>query len=207
MNTLSNNLQKNLTFIKHLLPSEDILTYRFQTQDKTPCAIVYADGMVNKQLIGELVAKPLSALNLQERRKESNESTSSTDDKKTQKETDVAPPPSNGKKSQKEGGRDENTLQIIKQSALFPELKEQKKWEDVVKEVLDGNVLLFVDGVKNGRDHRRKAFAHARRDRATHRYCRQRSSRGVYWRRENKHGAHSETLKNARFAFWKRTRR
>ena len=150
MNTLSNNLQKNLTFIKYLLPSEDILTYRFQTQDKTPCAIVYADGMVNKQLIGELVAKPLSALNLQERRKESNESTSSTDDKKTQKETDVAPPPSNGKKSQKEGGRDENTLQIIKQSALFPELKEQKKWEDVVKEVLDGNVLLFVDGMKTG---------------------------------------------------------
>ena len=30
--------------MKKRLPSEDILTYEFETQDKTACAIVYADG-------------------------------------------------------------------------------------------------------------------------------------------------------------------
>ena len=115
MNTLSNDLQKNLAFIKDLLPSEDILSYAFQTLDKTPCSIVYADGMVTKQLIGELVARPLSLLQLKN-----------------------------------EGGMVENTLEIIKQSTLFPELKEKKRFEDVVKEVLDGNVLLFIDGIQTG---------------------------------------------------------
>ena len=62
VNTLASNLQKNLQTLKKLLPSEDILTYEFETEDKVPCALVYADGMVNKELLGELVAKPLSAL-------------------------------------------------------------------------------------------------------------------------------------------------
>ena len=59
-------LQKNLTEIKKRLPSEDILSYAFETVDKTACAIVYADGIVNKQLLGDLIARPLSKLNLQE---------------------------------------------------------------------------------------------------------------------------------------------
>ena len=62
MNTLASNLQKNLQTLKKLLPSEDILTYEFETEDHVSCALVYADGMVNKELLGELVAKPLSAL-------------------------------------------------------------------------------------------------------------------------------------------------
>ncbi len=62
MNTLSSSLQKNLQTLKKLLPSEDILTYEFQTQDNVSCALVYADGMVNKELLGALVAKPLSQL-------------------------------------------------------------------------------------------------------------------------------------------------
>ncbi|MBQ7368117.1 MAG: spore germination protein [Clostridia bacterium] len=64
MNTFFSDLQKNLQTLKKLLPSEDILTYAFQTQDGTECALVYADGMVNKELLGTLIAKPLAALSL-----------------------------------------------------------------------------------------------------------------------------------------------
>ena len=64
MNTLSKTLSKNLTELKKLLPSEDILTYSFISQDDVSCAIIYADGIVNKQLLGDLVARPLSRLSL-----------------------------------------------------------------------------------------------------------------------------------------------
>ena len=105
MNTLSENLEKNLTEIKKALPSEDILSYEFETADKTACAIVYADGIVNKQLLGDLIARPLSKLDLMKN----------------------------------EGGMSATKLEIIKKAALFPELKEKTKAEDVYKEVLDGN--------------------------------------------------------------------
>ena len=62
VNTLSANLQTNQTELKKRLPAEDILCYSFQTENGTPCLIVYADGIVNKELLGELVARPLSAL-------------------------------------------------------------------------------------------------------------------------------------------------
>lgn len=119
MNILSENLRKNLTEIKKALPSEDILTYEFETADKTACAIVYADGIVNKQLLGDLIARPLSKLNLSENSK-------------------------NGV------GMSAMKLDIIKKAALFPELKEMTKTEDVYKEVLDGNTLLLVDGLNVG---------------------------------------------------------
>ena len=92
--------------MKKVLPSEDILSYEFDTEDKTACAIVYADGMVNKQLLGDLIARPLSRLSLKN-----------------------------------EGGRYENTFEIIKKATLFPELS---------KEVLDGNALLMIDGHSTG---------------------------------------------------------
>ena len=123
MNTLSENLQKNLTAIKKLLPSEDILSYEFETQDKLACAIVYADGIVNKQLLGDLIARPLSQLSLH---------------------SDLP------QKTQNDGGRYVLKLEIIKKSVLFPELKEVEKLEDISKEVLDGNALLLVDGVPTG---------------------------------------------------------
>lgn len=119
MNILSENLRKNLTEIKKALPSEDILTYEFETADKSACAIVYADGIVNKQLLGDLIARPLSKLNLSENSK-------------------------NGV------GMSATKLGIIKKAALFPELKEMTKTEDVYKEVLDGNTLLLVDGLNVG---------------------------------------------------------
>ena len=115
VNTLSENLQKNLAAMKKLLPSEDILSYEFETADNVACAIFYTDGIVNKQLLGDLIARPLSQLSLKN-----------------------------------EGGRYENTLEMIKKAALFPELKEMKKLEDLGKEVLDGNALLLIDGLSTG---------------------------------------------------------
>lgn len=58
----SKNLQKNALVMKKILPSDDILIYSFLSGGGVPCAVVYADGMVNKQLIGDLAARPLSRL-------------------------------------------------------------------------------------------------------------------------------------------------
>ncbi len=110
MNTLSKNLQSNVEKIKALLPSEDILTYAFSTEDKESCTLVYADGVVNKQLLGDLVARPLSRLKL------------------------------NAAQKEKEA----------KENALFPEIKEITTFQDAVKEVLDGNTLLLIDGIETG---------------------------------------------------------
>ncbi len=55
-------MSNNLTELKRRLPSEDILTYAFETENKIPCAVVYADGVVNKQLLGDLIARPLSRI-------------------------------------------------------------------------------------------------------------------------------------------------
>lgn len=123
MTTLSNALQENLSELKKRLPSEDILTYSFTTQEQTQCAIVYADGVVNKQLLGDLVARPLSKLTF----------------------------------SQKAGGRVENKqnstqekLSLIQETLLFPELKTAEDFTNAVKEILDGNSLLLVDGLSQG---------------------------------------------------------
>ncbi len=62
---LSENLTKNLRALKQLLPSEDILTYSFETADKLPCTLLYADGVVNKELLGDLVIRPLSRFSRQ----------------------------------------------------------------------------------------------------------------------------------------------
>ena len=69
VNTLTNQLQKNVDELKKRLPSEDILTYSFSMADDTAGAIIYADGIVNKQLLGDLVARPLSRLSMPKRRK------------------------------------------------------------------------------------------------------------------------------------------
>ncbi len=112
MNTFKKSLQQNLTLIKELLPAEDILSFEFQTGDDVPCAVVYADGMVNKELLGTLVIRPLSVLHV------------------------------------KQNERLDDTLVQI--STRFPELKTLEKVEDCIKEVLDGNTLLLVDGIKTG---------------------------------------------------------
>ncbi len=123
VNSLSESIQKNLTEIKKRLPSEDILSYSFETADKTACTIVYADGIVNKEQLGDLIARPLSKLNLQE---------------------------ISSSNSKNEGGRYALKLETVKKSILFPEIKEKTKMEDACKEVLDGNPLVLVDGLPVG---------------------------------------------------------
>ena len=131
---LYKDLQNNLTELKKRLPSEDILTYEFQTQDEVSCAIIYADGIVNKQLLGELVARPLSALTLC---------------KKTQNEGDrVATKSKNAKNSQSPDKTEQE--KIVALSTLFPELKNKPDFDSVTQEILDGNSLLLVDGIGTG---------------------------------------------------------
>lgn len=108
---IQTKLSTTLSAIKKLLPAEDILTYSFQTADGVDCAIVYADGIVNKELLGELVAKPLSLLCLKEQH---------------------------------------DRAAAILETTRFPELKKGEKLDDCVKEVLDGNSVLFIDGVSFG---------------------------------------------------------
>ena len=110
---LQNDWKTNLQTVKKALPAEDVLTYAFCTENGINCALVYADGMVNKQLLGELVARPLSALS-----------------------------------PQKEGDGVAITAfqTLISQTVRFPEIKEIPALKDAVKEVLDGNALLLVDG-------------------------------------------------------------
>lgn len=62
MEKLTKNLQENLQEIKKRLPATDILTYSFSSAIGAKFAIIYADGVVNKEFLGELVAKPLSLL-------------------------------------------------------------------------------------------------------------------------------------------------
>ena len=64
MNKLTSSLQDNQTALKALLPAEDILTFSFASSDDVKCLLLYADGMVDKQLLGELVAKPLQKIAL-----------------------------------------------------------------------------------------------------------------------------------------------
>lgn len=125
MNTLLSNLEKNLAAFKKALPAEDILTYTFQTADNVNCAVIYADGIVNKQLLGDLLARPLSRLSLKsELQKQEN--------------------------SKNGGGRYEFIFEIVQKTTLFPELKKVEKMQDAVKEILDGNSLLLIDGTPLG---------------------------------------------------------
>jgi len=112
--TLKNALNTNLKRIKELLPSEDVLTYVFQTADNVDCALVYADGIVNKELLGALIARPLSALSLHPLKTET------------------------------------ERISAVEKTVRFPELKRKEKIEDAVKEILDGNTLLLVDGLAVG---------------------------------------------------------
>lgn len=99
--------------IKDMLPSEDILVYSFDSADKSMnFAIVYADGVVNKEFLGDLVARPLKRLSL----------------------------PKSGKVN----------LSELKECVLFPELKEETRLDELIKEILDGNSVLLANGLKTG---------------------------------------------------------
>ena len=101
------SLEKNIKSIKDKLSSEDILVFEFNSFKGKRFAVIYADGIIDKQLLGELVIKPL-----------------------------------------KYAGK-EDKLEDIKKLLASPEIKDGEKTEDGIKEVSDGNVVLFVDGEKN----------------------------------------------------------
>ena len=119
--TLQTDLKSNIQTVKQLLPSEDILSYEFTTADGVPCALFYADGMVNKELLGQLVAKPLAALRLNAENEGGRAGTNGTDPE-----------------------------ELVEKTARFPELKKKEDLDEMIKEVLDGNTLLLVDGLAVG---------------------------------------------------------
>ena len=131
MNTLSKDLQKNCAILKKNLPSEDILYYTFETENGVSCVIVYADGVVNKEILGDLVARPLSALTLP---------------KNSQKDDTMSALNTKNTQNTDEG----DFVDLIKKTLLFPELKVITSLQDAQKEILDGNSLLLVDGIEKG---------------------------------------------------------
>ncbi len=101
------DLQKNVDHIKKILPEEDVYVFFFETAGKTRCAVVYTDGIVNKDLLGDQVIRPLSRY------------------------------------------RGEVDSEKIRLSLLSSELKEADGMEDAAKKILDGDVLLLIDGSTN----------------------------------------------------------
>ena len=153
MNTLSQNITKNLTKLKKLLPSEDVFHYVFETADKVTCALVYADGLVNKQLLGDLIARPLSKLNLSAQTEKTPEAEQGVPSKKAKNDGGRALTKTNSASQSEENtppdspdGQEER-LKTIRRAALFPELKEKRNFDETVKEILDGNVALLIDGI------------------------------------------------------------
>lgn len=59
MEKITDDLKKNIEVFHELLPAEDILYYEFTLNDGTNCTVIYADGMADKRMLGEQVARPL----------------------------------------------------------------------------------------------------------------------------------------------------
>ena len=53
------DLRKNIQKLKELLPAEDILTFAFSLPSGRECTAIFTDGVTDKELLGEQVAKPL----------------------------------------------------------------------------------------------------------------------------------------------------
>lgn len=97
-------LEKSIKSVKDILKSEDILVFEFTSESGKKFAAVFADGIVDKNQIGELVVKPLRHAKI--------------DDK----------------------------IEDIKLLLASPELKEGNKKKDAIKEILNGNAVIFIDG-------------------------------------------------------------
>ncbi len=100
-------LEKNIKSVKDILSSQDILVFEFSSEKGKKFAVIYADGIADKALIGELVVKPLRI------------------------------------------AEQNATLQEVKQYLASPEVKDGDKIKDAIKEISDGNAVLFVDGEKD----------------------------------------------------------
>lgn len=60
---LSAAVRDNVCAVKKVLAASDILVHEFSTKDGTPCAIIYADGITDKESLGDLVVRPLAQTN------------------------------------------------------------------------------------------------------------------------------------------------
>ena len=98
------SLEKHIKSVKDKLSSEDILVFEFVALSGKKFAAIYADGIADKQLLGELVVKPLR------------------------------------------DAKEEDKAENIKKLLASPEVKDGEKLEDAIKEISDGNVVLFIDG-------------------------------------------------------------
>ena len=97
-------LEKNIKSVKDKLSSEDILVFEFKSLSGKRFAAIYADGIADKHLLGELVVKPLR------------------------------------------DAKEEDKAEDVKKLLASPEVKDGGKIADAIKEVSDGNVVLFIDG-------------------------------------------------------------
>ncbi len=60
------SVKRNVKAVKEVLVSEDILVFEFTSKHGKNFAVIYADGIVDKQLLGELVIKPLSCAKIED---------------------------------------------------------------------------------------------------------------------------------------------
>ncbi len=56
------DLQENIKSVKSVLTSEDVMVFEFESAEGKKFAAIFADGIADKQLLGELVVKPLRAV-------------------------------------------------------------------------------------------------------------------------------------------------
>ena len=101
------SLDKNVKAVKKILTSQDILVFEFVSDGGKKFAAIYADGICNKQLLGELVVKPLRAV------------------------------------------KKDDAIEKVRLMLASPEVKDGDKIADAVKEIQDGNAVLFIDGEKD----------------------------------------------------------
>ena len=103
---MGNSLKDRIERVKKVLPSEDVMAFEFASDGGAAFALIYADGIVDKNMMGELVVKPLKNF---------------------------------------EG---ELTGENVKKALASPELKDGKDFDDAIKNISDGNAVLYIDGVE-----------------------------------------------------------
>lgn len=98
------SLKERIEGVKNILTSEDILVAEFDSLSGKKFACIYADGIVDKNMIGELVIKPLKTA-----------------------EKDI-------------------TAEGAKRMLASPDVKDGKDLPDAIKNISDGNAVLYIDG-------------------------------------------------------------
>ncbi|MDE6691234.1 MAG: spore germination protein [Clostridia bacterium] len=101
------SVKQRIGAVKKILPSEDILVFEFESSAGKKFAVIYADGIVDKNQIGELVIKPLHHA-----------------------ESDI-------------------TAEEVKKLLASPDVKDGKDLKDAIKQISDGNAVLYTDGEKD----------------------------------------------------------